>query len=215
MKMTRYTLAIAVMTLGTAFAQNDTQRLAKDVRRELVVLPFLNVFDSLSYRIDGNDVTLKGYVTRPILKADAGRAVQRISGVEKVDNQIEILPLSSHDDRLRHRLYRAIYEYPSLNRYAMPVLKPIRIIVKNGHVTLEGIVDNQTDKDLAGIRANGVHGVFSVTNNLDVEKQTLGFAPGDPQGLAFAPPARPCWVPNFGLAYPCGPEDDPASGCCP
>lgn len=211
--MTRYTLAIAVMTIGTALAQNDTgsQRLIKDVRRELVMLPFLTVFDSLSYRIDGTNVTLTGNVTRPILKTDAESAVKRMSGVERVDNQIEILPLSPHDDRLLRRLYRAIYEYPSLNRYAMPVLKPIRIIVKNGHVTLEGVVDNQSDKDLAGIRANGANGVFSVANNLEVEKR----APGDPQGLAFTPLTRPCWVPNFGFAYPCGPEDDPAGGCCP
>jgi hyperosmotically inducible periplasmic protein len=216
--MTRYFLAIALITIGTAFAQNDAQPLAKDVRRELVMLPLLNVFDNLSYRIEGNEVTLMGYVSRPMSRTDAERAVERIGGVEKVDNQIEILPLSPHDDRLRQRLYRAIYEYPSLNRYAMPVLKPIRIIVKNGQVTLEGIVANQTDRDLVGIRANGVHGVFSVTNNLDVEKQTVGFAPLAPvdrHGLAFTPLTRPCWVPHVGMAYPCTPDDDPASGCCP
>jgi hyperosmotically inducible protein len=94
--------------------------------------------------------------------------VKRIEGVERVDNQIEVLPVSFHDDRLRLSLYRAIYGYPSMNRYALPVLKPIRIIVKNGHVTLEGVVDNQADKQIANIRANGVHGVFSVTNNLRV-----------------------------------------------
>ena len=92
--------------------------------------------------------------------------MKSIDGVERVDNQIEVLPLSSHDDRLRLSLYRSIYGYTSLNRYALPVIKPIRIIVKNGHVTLEGVVDNQADKNVANIRANGVHGVFSVTNNL-------------------------------------------------
>jgi hyperosmotically inducible protein len=107
-------------------------------------------------------------VTRPTLKTDAERVVQRIDGVERVDNQIEVLPLSNHDDRLRRSLYRAIYGYPSMNRYALPVIKPIRIIVKNGNVTLEGVVDNQADKNIANIRANGVHGVFSVTNNLRV-----------------------------------------------
>jgi hyperosmotically inducible periplasmic protein len=215
--MNKHMFVVALMAIGPAFAQNNqvSQPLSKEVRRELVMLPSLSVFDNLGYRVDGNNITLTGYVTRPLSKTDAEKAVKQIAGVERVDNQIEILPFSPHDSRLRQRLYRAIYEYASLNRSAIPVLKPVRIIVKNGHVTLEGLVDNQTDKDLAGIRANGVHGVFSVTNNLDVEKQTLGFAPGDPQGLAFAPPARPCWVPNFGLAYPCGPEDDPASGCCP
>jgi hyperosmotically inducible protein len=94
--------------------------------------------------------------------------VKGIEGVEKVDNQIEVLPLSPNDDRLRLSLYRAIYGFAPLSRYALPVLKPIRIIVKNGNVTLEGVVDNQADKSLATIRANGVHGVFSVTNNLRV-----------------------------------------------
>jgi osmotically-inducible protein OsmY len=96
--------------------------------------------------------------------------VKHIEGVEKVDNRIEVLPVSSMDDGLRLRLYRAIYGFPALEKYAMPVIKPIRIIVKNGHVTLEGVVDNQSDKDLAGLRANGVSNVFSVTNNLVVVK---------------------------------------------
>jgi hyperosmotically inducible protein len=94
-----------------------------------------------------------------------------------VDNQIEVLPVSPFDDRLRHALYRAIYGYPPLNRYAMPVLKPIRIVVKNGHVTLEGIVANEGDRNIVNIRANGIHGVFSVTNNLRVENKTVTSAP--------------------------------------
>jgi len=100
---------------------------------------------------------------RPTLKSDAENAVKHIEGVEKVDNQIEVLPLSPMDDRLRLELYRAVYGYPALEKYALGVQKPIRIIVKNGHVTLEGVVDNQGDKDLAGLRANGVSGIFSVT----------------------------------------------------
>jgi hyperosmotically inducible protein len=132
------------------------------------MLPYLDVFDNLSFNVDEGTVTLTGQVTRPTLKGDAEKAVKRIEGVEKVDNQIEVLPLSPHDDRLRLSLYRAIYGFPSMNRYALPVIKPIRIIVKNGNVTLEGIVDNQADKSVANIRANGVHGVFSVTNNLRV-----------------------------------------------
>jgi hyperosmotically inducible protein len=152
------------------FAQNDpaAARINKEVRHELVMLPYLDVFDNLAYRVDGSCVTLVGQVTRPILKTNAEKVVKGIEGVDKVDNQIELLPLSSHDDRLRRSLYRAIYGYPSMNRYALPVIKPIRIIVKNGNVTLEGVVDNQADKNIANIRANGVHGVFSVTNNLRV-----------------------------------------------
>ena len=146
------------------------ERIQKEVRHELVMLPFLTVFDNLAYRVDGYNVTLLGQVTKPTLKSDAERAVKKIEGVEKVDNQIEVLPLSPMDDRLRLSLYRAIYGYPALQRYAMPVIKPIRIIVKNGHVTLEGVVDSDADKNIAGIQAKGVPGAFSVTNNLAVAK---------------------------------------------
>jgi hyperosmotically inducible periplasmic protein len=146
------------------------ERIKKEVRHELVMLPFETVFDNLAYRVDGYDVTLLGQVTNPVVKSDAENAVKRIEGVEKVDNQIEVLPVSPNDDRLRRQLYRAIYGYPSLQRYSLGVLKPIRIIVKNGHATLEGVVDNEGDKNVAGIRANGVPGVFSVTNNLIVVK---------------------------------------------
>jgi hyperosmotically inducible protein len=169
-KMIKYVLALAVLTTGMAFAQNDpaVARINKEVRHELVMLPYLDVFDNLAYSVDGNCVTLVGQVTRPTLKTDAEKAVKSIDGVDKVDNKIEVLPLSSFDDHLRLSLYRAIYGYSSMNRYALPVIKPIRIIVSNGHVTLEGVVDNQADKSIANIRANGVHGVFSVTNNLRV-----------------------------------------------
>jgi hyperosmotically inducible protein len=109
-----------------------------------------------------------GQVTRPTLKTDAEKAVKSIEGVKKVDNQIEVLPLSLNDDRLRRSLYRAIYGYSALSRYDLPVIKPIRIIVKNGNVALEGVVDNEADKNVAYIRARGVHGALSVTNNLRV-----------------------------------------------
>jgi hyperosmotically inducible protein len=168
--MIKYIFAFVLLTTGLAFAQNDPAmaRINKEVRHELVMLPYLDVFDNLAYRVDGNCVTLVGQVMRPTLKTDAERVVQGIPGVDKVDNQIEVLPLSSHDDHLRRSLYRAIYGYGPLNRYALPVIKPIRIIVKNGNVTLEGVVDNQADKNIAYIRANGVHGAFSVTNNLRI-----------------------------------------------
>ena len=146
------------------------ERIQKEVRHELLMLPYLDVFDNLAYKVDGYNVTLYGQVTRPTLKSDAEKVVKGIEGVEKVDNQIEVLPASPSDDRQRIELYRAIYGYEPLQRYAMPVIKPIRIIVKNGHVTLEGVVDNEADKNLAGMRANGVPGIFSVTNNLVVAK---------------------------------------------
>jgi len=150
--------------------QQATDRIVKEVRHQLVMLPYYNVFDDLSYSVNGYNVTLKGYVTDPTLKKDAERTVKSIEGVENVDNQIEVLPNSGMDDGLRLQLYRAIYGFGPLEKYAMPVLKPIRIIVKNGNVTLEGVVDNKADKDMAGIRANGVPNVFSVTNNLVVSK---------------------------------------------
>ena len=146
------------------------ERIVKEVRHEIIMLPYFGVFDDIKFSVKGYDVTLMGQVTNPTLKQDAGNAVKHIEGVEKVDNQIEVLPVSSMDDGLRLQLYRAIYGFPALEKYAMPVIKPIRIIVKNGNVTLEGVVDNQADKDMANLRANGVSGVFSVTNNLVVVK---------------------------------------------
>ena len=164
-------ILLSLVTLG--FAQDQPpakaqERIVKEVRHELLMLPYFGVFDNIAYKVDGFTVTLLGQVVRPTLKSDAENAVKHIEGVEKVDNQIEVLPVSPMDDRLRLELYRAIYGYPALEKYALGVQKPIRIIVKNGHVTLEGVVDNQGDKDLAGLRANGVSGIFSMTNNLQV-----------------------------------------------
>jgi len=151
-------------------SEKATQRIVKEVRHELLMLPYLDVFDYIAYKVDGYNVTLLGAVTRPSVKSDAEKAVKGIEGVEKVDNQIEVLPPSSMDDQLRLRLYQAIYGFPSLQRYALGVQKPIRIIVKSGRVTLEGVVDSEADKNTAGIRANGVPGTFAVTNNLQVVK---------------------------------------------
>jgi hyperosmotically inducible protein len=168
-------LAIALPALAQD-AQRDQpsaksqERITKEVRHELLMLPYFGVFDNISYKVDGYNVTLLGQVVRPTLKSDAENVVKRIEGVEKVDNQIEVLPTSPMDDRLRLRLFRAIYEYAPLQKYALGVQKPIRIIVKNGHVTLEGVVDNEGDKNFAGIRASGVSGSFSVTNNLQIAK---------------------------------------------
>lgn len=146
------------------------QRLVKEVRHQLLLLPRLSVFDNLSYKVEGYKVTLIGQVTQPVEKSDAENAVKHIEGVEQVDNQIEVLPTSPMDDGLRRQLYVSIYGYAPLQKYAMPVVKPIRIIVKNGHVTLEGVVDSDTDKNMAEIRAKSVSGVFSVNDNLQVVK---------------------------------------------
>jgi hyperosmotically inducible protein len=174
-----FVLALCLLTLPAATIAQDqrdqptarsTERIIKEVRHELLMLPYFTVFDNIAYKVDGFNVTLLGQVTRPVTKSDAENAVKHIEGVEHVDNQIEVLPPSPMDDRLRQRLFRAIYGYPALQRYALGVQKPIRIIVKNGHVTLEGVVDSAADKNLAGIRANGVSGIFSVDNNLQVSK---------------------------------------------
>jgi hyperosmotically inducible protein len=163
----------ALATLG--FTQDRDQasakaqeRIVREVRHELLMLPYLDVFDYIAFKVDGFTVTLIGQVVRPSLKSDCENVVKRIEGVEKVDNQIEVLPPSPMDDRLRTRLFRAIYGYPSLQKYALGVQKPIRIIVKNGNVSLEGVIDSQGDKNVAGIRANSVSGIFSVNNNLQV-----------------------------------------------
>jgi hyperosmotically inducible protein len=166
-------LALASAAFGRQAAQPSaaaTARITKEVRHELLMLPYLNVFDNLAYKVDGYNVTLIGQVTRPTLKSDAENVVKKIEGVEHVDNQIEVLPLSPNDDRIRRQLYRAIYGYPALQKYAMGVQQPIRIIVKNGNATLEGVVDSEADKNIANIRARSVPGVFSVTNNLQVVK---------------------------------------------
>jgi hyperosmotically inducible protein len=166
-------LALASAALGRQAAAPSaaaTARITKEVRHELLMLPYFSVFDNLSYKVDGYNVTLIGQVTRPTLKSDAENVVKRIEGVEHVDNQIEVLPVSPNDDRIRRAVYRAIYGYPALQKYALGVQQPIRIIVKNGNVTLEGVVDNEADKNIANIRANGVSGVFSVKNNLQVVK---------------------------------------------
>jgi len=177
--MKRKWLVIAVTLLSLAslgvtqdrgqLSAKGQERIIREVRHELLMLPYFGVFDNIAYKVDGATVTLLGQVVRPSLKSDAENVVKHIEGVEKVDNQIEVLPPSPMDDGLRLRLYREIYGYPALEKYALGVQKPIRIIVKNGHATLEGVVDNETDKNLAGLRANGVPGLFSVTNNLRVE----------------------------------------------
>ncbi len=145
--------------------------IVKEVRHELVMLPYYGVFDNLAYRVDGSKVTLFGAVTQPVLKINAENAVKKIEGVTAVDNEIEVLPLSPMDDSIRRSVYRAIYSKPGFERYKFGAVPPIHIIVKNGNVTLEGVVDSEMDKNIAGIAANTVNGVFGqVKNNLIVQK---------------------------------------------
>ena len=147
---------------------NSEAWLTNQVRHQLVMLPWYSVFDNLEYSVQGNKVILAGQVVRPVLMDEAVSAVKHIDGVQEVDNQITVLPVSNFDDQIRLAELREIYSFPSLQRYGLGTIPGIHIIVSNGHVTLEGAVDNQADKDVAGLRANSVPNVFSVTNNLRV-----------------------------------------------
>ena len=149
-------------------SQNYEQWLTREVGHQLVQVPWLSVFDNLQYSVTGSEVTLSGQVWQPVTKDDAQTAVKGIEGVTKVNNNIEVLPLSPFDDEIRRAEYRAVYGAPELQRYAMGVLPSIHIIVKGGHVTLVGTVDNEMDKNVALIRAKSVPNVFSVDDQLQV-----------------------------------------------
>ena len=165
-------IAAMALFVSPMFARYQARDMTDAVRHELVMLPYFNIFDNLAFRVDdGGVVTLLGDVTRPVLKTDAERAVKKVPGVTQVVNEIKVLPLSPMDDRIRFAEYHAIFRFAGLYRYAMGANPSIRIIVENGHVTLVGVVDNQADKNMAGIRANGVPGVFSVTNDLRVAEK--------------------------------------------
>jgi hyperosmotically inducible periplasmic protein len=160
-------------TFAAVDVRKPTNNLEKRVRHELVMLPYYGMFDNLDYTIGPNgQVTLSGQVVLPTLKADAERVVRRVEGVTGVSNKIEVLPPSPFDDRIRVAVARAIFSYGSLSRYSWGPIPPLHVIVNNGHVTLEGKVANEMDKNIANIRANGVPGVFSVTNNLVVDNRS-------------------------------------------
>jgi hyperosmotically inducible protein len=170
-------LAIAASSAMAAPAPSvgqsqDGLYLMNKVRKELVTLPYYGVFDNLAYKIDGSTVTLFGQVVRPSTRSSAEKRIKKIEGVERVVNNIEVLPLSTFDDRIRRTAYRAIFRSGGLYRYAMGVNPSIHIIVNRGHVTLEGVVTNRMDSHLAYMAANQVPGVFSVTNNLRVERDS-------------------------------------------
>ncbi|WP_352430266.1 BON domain-containing protein [Pyrinomonas sp.] len=154
---------------GTA---RSIEFIKREVRHELATLPWYGVFDWLEYEVrpDGT-VILRGQVVRPTTKSDAEARVKEIEGVARVVNEIEVLPLSPQDDRLRIALYRAIYNWdsPLFTKYGVRAVPPIHIIVKNGRATLKGVVDSEMDKQLAFTAARGVPGLFEVTNELRVE----------------------------------------------
>lgn len=180
MKRIKSKLVMLVVTLvagasvGLAASPNpaaDAQTMNK-IRKELVTLPYYGVFDNLAYQVDGDTVTLSGQVVRPSTRKDAERRIARIEGVRRVVNNIEVLPVSQFDDSIRVRTYRAVFRSGSLYRYALGANPSIHIVVSRGRVTLEGVVSNRMDSQLAYMAARGVPGVFAVTNNLRVESRS-------------------------------------------
>jgi hyperosmotically inducible protein len=153
---------------NNALSPEAQDKLVREVRHELIMLPYYNVFDNLSFKVDGRTVVLEGQVTRPVLKSDAGNVVKRIEGVDKVINNIEVLPPSPADDRIRRAAFQSIYGFGPLRKYANRAVPPIHIIVRNGRITLEGVVISEGDRNMAYTRARLVRGTFGVTNNLRV-----------------------------------------------
>ena len=146
------------------------QKIVQEIRHQILMLPYYGVFDNLGFRLQGRTVILEGQVATSSLKPDTERAVKKIEGVDKVVNNIQVLPPSPMDNQVRQAVYNAIYKYPALFKYANLPIAPIRIIVKNARVTLYGVVDNETDKNMCTMRVNQVPSVLSVTNELRVVK---------------------------------------------
>jgi hyperosmotically inducible protein len=176
-RMFKLTLASLIISTGVVMAANtdpnaprtDTQ-IADKVAHEMRMYSRYTIWDNIAVRVREGDVELTGQVSQPFKKADLGRLAQRVPGVRSVTNQLEVLPTSFFDDRLRLQVARAIYRDPVLSRYAIQSVPPIHIIVDNGHVTLEGVVNNDMEKNVAGIRAGQAGLSFGqVTNNLRVE----------------------------------------------
>ena len=167
-------LVVPFLTVEASVPSRTQRPLSEQVRHELVMQPFYTVFDNLNYQVDGDTVTLEGEVVLPVLKDDAANAVKHIAGVSKVINNIKVLPVSPMDEHIRRAEFRTLYNGSSpLSRYGWGAIPQIHIIVENGHVTLEGNVDRQTDKDMATLFAKEVPGVFSVVNNLVVGSQIV------------------------------------------
>ena len=167
----KLTIGVAGVVMSAALFAGPTSHprsIEDQVRHEILMVPYIGVFDNPSWQVENGVVTLSGEVTQPVDKHNLEQAVKGVEGITRVENNIEVLPLSPFDDQIRVQTLRTLLRTASLGKYFQGVQPDIRIIVKNGHVTLEGVVDNETDKNVAGIRANGVSGVFTVTNNLQV-----------------------------------------------
>jgi len=152
----------------TSVSPKAAKSLEQRLHSELLKLPYYGVFDHLAFEVEGDQVQLSGEVSWPALKKDAENAVRRVEGVGGVSSDIQVLPLSTHDNRIRRATYWAVYGHSALARYRLNPNPPIRIIVANGNVTLKGVVTSEMDKTIAHLRASGVPGVFSVTNALRV-----------------------------------------------
>lgn len=166
--------ALAIASSVAVAAPSETEMTAgqrgnEQVRKQLVTLPYYGVFDNLAFQREGGTVTLYGQVVRPTTRSSAESRVKNLKGVERVVNNIEVLPLSRFDDDIRLRSYRAVFNAGGLYRYALGANPDIHIIVNRGRVTLEGVVATQGDGNLAYIAARGVSGVFEVTNNLRIK----------------------------------------------
>ena len=162
--------ALPLVASGSQAAMDDAAWKAELVRKEIVTLPFYSIFDHVTIQVEGNQVMLDGSVYRPSMRKSVERVAARVEGVTEVVNNVEVQRTSPFDDRLRVALVRTLYSNQALNRYGIQSVPPIHIIVDNGDVTLEGVVNRDLEKNVAGILANGISGVFSVTNNLRVEK---------------------------------------------
>jgi hyperosmotically inducible periplasmic protein len=160
---------MAVAGSAPSLPQSD-EAIAKEVRHEIVMYPRYTIFDNVSFRVNQGSVELLGAVTQPYKKSDLGKTIEGLRGVTEVKNDLEVLPLSDMDNRLRMQLAHAIYRDPALSTLGFQALPPIHIIVDNGHVTLEGVVNTQLQKQVAGMRASSTGLSFGpVVNNLRVE----------------------------------------------
>jgi len=157
-----------IRTINPSEQSADQGRISREVRHELLMLPYFSVFDDLKYSVQGDTVVLMGDVRNATLKDDAEKAVKKIEGVEHVENRIKVLSPSPNDDQIRRQVLHTLVSTPGLDRYFWSAVPAIHIISDGGHVKLEGVVDSDADRNLAGIKANGVPGVFSVDNDLMV-----------------------------------------------
>ncbi|MBX3243410.1 MAG: BON domain-containing protein [Acidobacteria bacterium] len=168
------TFSVVGINAQTYSGEVSTSALEREVQRQINKLPYYELFDHISFSVDGGIVTLEGKVLNATNRSEAAAAVKRLAGVENVVNNIEVLPLGSFDETIRRDLARTIAGFSNLSRYMQTVNPSMRLIVENGHITLEGYVANSTDVNMANIAARSVRNAFSVTNNLKVDKKKAG-----------------------------------------